>query len=174
MILDVGCGKKPTGHVNIDVRRQLLAEWRRTGLGDFILCDAHYLPFRPRIFDEVQCIVTLPHVRNAKAVLREINRVTTDGGKLFVSHHSNLLYLKKMKFGSTRLALREMRNMAWRMFLYLFKGNYQNPVINTFQTQWGFRRLLERSGFTVLELYSQKSILNAKVVKANHLMPFMS
>ena len=71
LILDVGCGTNPTGHVNIDT----LLEWDKENPvqvkkhRSFIIADGMNLPFRNKAFDLVNCIMTLEHfIHPAKAI----------------------------------------------------------------------------------------------------------
>lgn len=45
-----------------------------------VVADAERLPFRPDVFDLVECDAVLEHVRNPAAVVREIERVLCPGG----------------------------------------------------------------------------------------------
>ena len=71
LILDVGCGSNPTGHVNVDTLR----EWGDESIVQvktfrcFIVADGMNLPFRNKVFDLVNCIMTLEHfIDPAKAI----------------------------------------------------------------------------------------------------------
>jgi len=66
--LDVGCGGKPTGDVNIDLHIQKVS--------NFIAADAHYLPFRDRVFRLIYCHYVLEHCLYPLKVLEEFKRVS--------------------------------------------------------------------------------------------------
>jgi len=68
MILDVGCGSQPKGHVNTDRVKTLK-------VSNFIQCDAHFLPFRNKSFEVVYASHLLEHCECPLKVLKELGRV---------------------------------------------------------------------------------------------------
>jgi ubiquinone/menaquinone biosynthesis C-methylase UbiE len=77
--LDIGCGYpnpsepyEKRGTINIDIKH---------GFAD-VLADAHRLPFRGAIFDQVLIYSALEHFYNPDAVLHEAKRVAKLGAKL--------------------------------------------------------------------------------------------
>jgi ubiquinone/menaquinone biosynthesis C-methylase UbiE len=84
MILDVGCGNHPHGTVNIDVTR---AEKQ---VPNFVLCDAAYLPFRSSCFGEVVSYSVIEHVDKFGLALKEMWRVCTWKGKIFIETEHRL------------------------------------------------------------------------------------
>jgi 2-polyprenyl-3-methyl-5-hydroxy-6-metoxy-1,4-benzoquinol methylase len=75
LTLDVGCGGYPRGDVNIDIRL-------KKGVPNFVLSDAHHLPFRTETFGFVYCSHVLEHCLNPCKVLEEIERVVN--GKVVI------------------------------------------------------------------------------------------
>lgn len=76
--LDVGCGSKPRGHVNVD----LLVpddEWKRTVnpkiIPNFVRADARFLPFRNCAFELCVASHLLEHSNVPSCLLREMLRV---------------------------------------------------------------------------------------------------
>ena len=89
--VDVGCG---TGRwtaslsaIGIDASPAMLAiAAAKPGLrGKLAIADAGALPVAPRAADLVLCALTLAHVRNHAAVLRELSRILEPGGTLIVT-----------------------------------------------------------------------------------------
>lgn len=83
-ILEVGCGSypDPRATLKIDISRQSEAD---------IVCDAHQLPFKGQIFDEIICFETLEHLKSPYKAISEYNRVLKPSGLLHVSI-PNLMY----------------------------------------------------------------------------------
>lgn len=79
MILDVGCGANPHGNVNIDAypenREHCAKGWNPKEVENFVLADAHKLPFRNKTFNGVICFHALEHLENPLMALTEMNRV---------------------------------------------------------------------------------------------------
>jgi ubiquinone/menaquinone biosynthesis C-methylase UbiE len=85
LTLDVGCGDKPKGNINIDQfmyktpHRTKDANLKTMKIPNLINADAHYLPFRNGVFDVVFCNHLLEHkgiryVTVAKELLRVSKR----------------------------------------------------------------------------------------------------
>jgi SAM-dependent methyltransferase len=84
-MLDVGCGTKPKGDVNIDFFRrgfnpqtgdQIQGEFMSPQkIKNFIISDATHLPFKDESFEVVFSSHTIEHVQNPSAMLREMCRV---------------------------------------------------------------------------------------------------
>jgi len=66
-----GAGRKPDGYVNIDLV---------STPGVDVIADAERLPFRPDLFQRVECDAVLEHVRCPERVMHEIARVLEPGG----------------------------------------------------------------------------------------------
>lgn len=86
LTLDVGCGDKPRGSVNLDYYLSLNPEidQRKKGIinirliPNFIQADAQHLPFRDKIFDRVFCYHVIEHVDNPYLLLYELLRISSD------------------------------------------------------------------------------------------------
>ena len=84
MILDVGCGVKPRGHVNTDIQAWENPEVTQSDsvrmdphtIPNFVVCSGEYLPFQDRVFERVWSHHVIEHVRDPGLFLRECKRVS--------------------------------------------------------------------------------------------------
>jgi len=81
LILDLGCGSFPKGDVNVDLflapiqsAEKLPIEPKK--IKNFVLADAHYLPFRDDTFTIVYSSHVLEHLVNPYIALKEFKRVS--------------------------------------------------------------------------------------------------
>ena len=84
-LLDVGCGTKPKGDVNVDFFRgglnpqtgdQIEGEFMSPSkIKNFVVADAMHLPFKDESFNTVFSSHTIEHVQNPLLMLREMYRV---------------------------------------------------------------------------------------------------
>ena len=81
--LDVGCGDKPKGNINVDrflqetSHRTRLVNLKEMNVPNLIKADAHYLPLRNDTFDVVYCHQLLEHKGvEYVAVIKELLRVS--------------------------------------------------------------------------------------------------
>lgn len=110
VILDVACG---TGYgtgllsktadlvIGVDISRQALT-YARKHYGkmqnvDFVLSDAHNLPFREEAFDSVVSFETIEHLSNHKKFLQEVKRILRIKGRFVVSTPNKELLTKGMR-----------------------------------------------------------------------------
>jgi ubiquinone/menaquinone biosynthesis C-methylase UbiE len=92
-ILEIGCGSgallQDLQHygtaVGLDVAAPALANCRDRGLDCVSLADVTALPFADEQFNVVIAIDVLEHVEDDAAAIREINRVTKNGGKVILT-----------------------------------------------------------------------------------------
>jgi SAM-dependent methyltransferase len=95
-MLDVGCGTKPKGDVNIDFFREgfnpQTGDQIRGGfmsareIPNFVLADAEHLPFKDESFEVAFSSHTMEHVRNPLLMLREMCRVAKRRAIVRVPH----------------------------------------------------------------------------------------
>ena len=89
--IDVGCGTGRwtgrLGAVGVDVSQAMLQHAaQKPGLrGRLAVADAHALPFAAKSADLVLCALTLGHVRDQAAAMREFVRILAPGGTLLIT-----------------------------------------------------------------------------------------
>lgn len=71
MKLEIGCGGKARGNVNLDIRRTSVCN---------LIASAENLPLRDHAFSKIFCSQALEHLENSSLALKEINRVLSDDG----------------------------------------------------------------------------------------------
>jgi len=94
MILDVGCGPAPKGHVNVDRyvgETPHLDHWGNYidphKIPNFIQADIHWLPFPDNSFRKVNCRAVLEHKGvHFERALRELCRVAEEEVEFLVPH----------------------------------------------------------------------------------------
>ena len=69
MKLDIGCGSRARGDVNLDVRRTSACN---------LIASAEYLPLKSNVFSLIFCSQVLEHLDSPQTALKEINRVLSD------------------------------------------------------------------------------------------------
>lgn len=95
LVLDVGCGFRPRGNINIDIARKwipLMYEYDKDKsfaiqkIPNFILASACNLPFKDKIFDKVISFSVLEHIPKPFQALSEIVRVCKAEANVYVPH----------------------------------------------------------------------------------------
>jgi len=90
LVLDVGCGRDPHGDINMDIYRP----WEHNPhtrkpplpkINNFILADAHHLPFKPSIFSKIICYEVMEHLENPFKALKEMVRVLKSNGEIEIT-----------------------------------------------------------------------------------------
>jgi len=125
MILDVGCGNRPSGDVNCDFTVKDVGHRGTKGksinykkIKNFILCDAQYLPFKDLVFNEVYSSHVIEHLKNPYLFLKETIRVSKDKITIICPH----------RYGD------KMAN--------LFHGKWNNPYhLHFLNKKWFFKQL---------------------------------
>ena len=97
-ILDVGCGDKPAGDVNLD--RFYYGKWK-----NFVIAEAHCLPFKNDVFDKVYAKHCLEHFENPLKFFTEAKRVLKKGGTLECIYPTDAMLTKK--------TLHNLVNLRW-------------------------------------------------------------
>jgi ubiquinone/menaquinone biosynthesis C-methylase UbiE len=165
-ILDLGCGTGLTITklgwkleandvvVGVDVRQSALVSARKAcPYRPFLSARGESLPFRDKSFDVVLCNVALPYMDIPKA-LAEAARVLAPGGALHLKVHTFLFSVTEL-----RKAFPHPGNVVFRCYVLanglLFHLNGTTPLhflghVESFQTERGLRKSLERAGFVDL------------------------
>ena len=174
-MLDIGCGSKPTGDVNVDSFKQ---GWnpqegdQKKGvfvdpkkIPNFVVADAHHLPFKDNSFNVAFSSHTVEHLTHPTKMLKEMSRVTkrkvivryphrkgTGAKRLF---HIQFLDENYFEVVATKLGL--IPRSFVRAFDYPVSEKIKRlcpiPVLDTMQKSIGFRALrhserrLQRMGF---------------------------
>jgi len=95
LVLDVGCGRRPRGNVNIDLAKEwtpMCYEYEKHRKYDyhqipnFIRASASMLPFRDKTFDRVISFSVLVYVKTPFKALKEIARVCKGECDIYVPH----------------------------------------------------------------------------------------
>lgn len=132
MMLDVGCGHLGShlsrGEINIDISKPVKIP------DNFVLADAHYLPFVDSLFERVYFYDVIEHVENPSQCLREIHRVLKSGGKVEISTPNPLHWRRFLRVARCKkLELGGREHIAtWtqiEMEILLEKANFQNVNI---------------------------------------------
>jgi len=122
LTLDVGSGANPLMVADVLCDRFPKDTQHRGGLPSlmydkpFVQCDAHFLPFKDKVFDFVHCIHVLEHLEDPKKAYTELKRVGKSGyietptwlqenffyslrvHKWIISKRDNRLYYQKPKW----------------------------------------------------------------------------
>ncbi|RLF20880.1 MAG: SAM-dependent methyltransferase [Thermoprotei archaeon] len=86
--LEVGVGsgrfsKELRVEIGIDIAEELLSLAKERGV-EVVLADAHRMPFRGEVFDEVLVLFTICFIEQPETVMREIRRVLRPHGSLII------------------------------------------------------------------------------------------
>jgi ubiquinone/menaquinone biosynthesis C-methylase UbiE len=137
VILDVGCGNVPNGHVNLDLFYY--------GKGNnFVVGEAHHLPFKDHTFIKVYSKHCLEHLENPLAFFKEAKRVLIKGGTLECVYPTDSMLTKK--------TMHNLLNMQWSS-AFKWKGKVTGKAkINYGGHKWQIiedrvHKLLLKAGF---------------------------
>jgi ubiquinone/menaquinone biosynthesis C-methylase UbiE len=79
--LDVGCGQRQRGDVNVDIYKPI-----KKPRSEFVLASSAHLPFKDDSFEQVFCHHMLEHLENPYPALKELIRVSSYTVKCIVPH----------------------------------------------------------------------------------------
>jgi ubiquinone/menaquinone biosynthesis C-methylase UbiE len=159
--LDIGCGAgqtliaafpdQTTFGLDMDFNAlRLGCQW--TPMVCFAQGRAEQLPYRNETFGMVIARVSLPYT-DLNESLREIHRVLKPGGKLWATMHPFRIVWRQMLASNYKGMLFFTFVVFNSFLLHVFQR--QIRVLNqceTFQTNSGMRRMLQRAGFTDINI----------------------
>lgn len=92
-ILDVGCGDRPKGDVNLDLfegesvdLQGLRGKINPSETVNFVQGTIYNLPFRNKVFNKVLCHHLLEHLKEPKEAIKELIRVSRYGVEIIVPY----------------------------------------------------------------------------------------
>lgn len=132
MKLDVGCGERPKGDVNIDLfpiatkhrspdQKRLSPPLKTKHIPNFIRADAYHLPLRDKTFISVYSAHTIEHVNNPVLMIKEMMRVSKNQVTIKcphrLSHNSTTKILHKYTFNKTwfHKTLQKLKQKVYRI-----------------------------------------------------------
>jgi ubiquinone/menaquinone biosynthesis C-methylase UbiE len=151
-VLDVGCGLKPAGDVNIDLHfneftEHLDATERKLltprGVKNPVKADAHFLPFKNGIFDKVYSHHVLEHLDNPTKALSEMLRVANYKVIFVIPHRFNIEQKRALRkkihkhVFTTRLVKRWLARMGiTKYFLRVKYAPHPNKFLRVLRLLW--------------------------------------
>jgi ubiquinone/menaquinone biosynthesis C-methylase UbiE len=137
-VLDVGCGDRPKGDVNLDLF--FFGKWK-----NFILAEAHHLPFKDGAFKKVYSKNCVEHLENPLKFFQEAKRVLKNSGTLECIYPTDSLLTKK--------TIHNLLNLHWRSAFKWKSKLTGSEKINYGGHKWqlpdqGTLHLLHQAGFT--------------------------
>ena len=131
LTLDLGCGYRKRGDVNIDIRKKVKPT---------VIADVHYIPFKNGTFDVVFCFEVIEHVISPFKLLSEGYRVLRDMGKYILSTPNPYFWRKIAKtilFGRAYAARDHISSFTMPVIENLFeKIGFIIDKINYSETPW--------------------------------------
>ena len=155
--LDIGCGDRGTGDVNCDLfvgksPHLTSGEISPRTIPNFVRCDANYLPFRDKAFEESFCSHLLEHKgMNPVKVVKEMIRVSRSNLIIIVPHR--FAHGKRLRFSHCKEHERYFNVTNLHVFL---RKLGLNPVINV------VRKCFPHEFFCLVQV-PHEIIANAKI-----------
>lgn len=171
-ILDVGCA---SGHltakvkrllpnskvIGLDVSKKFIRYARKNYKGiEFVLADAHNLPFKKTSFDLIIATESLEHFVSPNKVLKEIRRCIKKRGRIII----------EMDSGST------LFRSIWLLWILLGPGRVWKGSHLTRFNSTKLERLIKEEGFLIIEkryalfgmvvFFKAKKITNAENIRS--------
>jgi ubiquinone/menaquinone biosynthesis C-methylase UbiE len=142
-VLDVGCGDRPTGDVNLDIF--FYGKWK-----NFTIGEAHHLPFKNGVFDKVYSKDCLEHLENPLEFFKEAHRVLKNDGILECIYPTDTMLTKK--------TIHNLLNFYWSSAFKWKTKLTGGAKINYGGHKWQLpdervHKLLKKAGFTEVNFY---------------------
>jgi ubiquinone/menaquinone biosynthesis C-methylase UbiE len=142
-ILDVGCGNNPRGDVNLDLFFYVRCE-------NFVLGEAHHLPFKNCVFENVYSKHCLEHLESPLQFFKEAKRVLKDSGALECIYPTDTKLTKK--------TIHNLLNLHWSSAIKWKTKLTGKEKINYGGHKWqlpdaGVLKLLLKAGFEEVNFY---------------------
>lgn len=150
VVLDIGCGKKPRGNINIDMVR--------TEFCNFV-ASAEQLPFHDDSIETIFCSHVLEHLDHPRRALKEINRILTADGIAYIS-------FPKPEFGNTS------KLRLFEFFLNLPFSLFPIPIKSLSETLRGTQRRKPTTyhKFILTPEYVAKNLIVTSVEGSNDIL----
>jgi len=145
-ILDVGCGNNPTGDVNLDLFCYGKCE-------NFVVAEAHSLPFRNNTFNKIYSKHCLEHLENPLQFFKEAKRVLKNGGLLECIYPTDTMLTKK--------TIHNLLNLRWSS-AFKWKSKLTGAGnINCGGHRWQIldeptHKLLQKAGFKEINFHKTR------------------
>ena len=140
-VLDVGCGDRPKGDVNLDLF--YYGKWK-----NFIIAEAHHLPFKDKVFTKVYSKHCLEHLENPLKFFQEAKRVLKENGTLECIYPTDTMLTKK--------TIHNLINLRWSSAFKWKRKLTGADKINYGGHKWQLpdqkiHKLLKKAGFTQIK-----------------------
>jgi len=141
LVLDVGCGRRPRGNINVNITKEyphsptrfekedkVIHFWKLKEIPNFILASGDFLPFRNRVFDRVVSVDVFEHLQRPFQTLKEIVRVCKGQVEIRAAHR----FFAKIK--AKERGHFSFLNMSWfiRAFRILDINDYDITPVNRY------------------------------------------
>lgn len=145
-VLDVGCGDRPKGDVNLDLF--FYGKWK-----NFIIAEAHHLPFKNGAFNKVYTKHCLEHLENPLKFFKESKRILKKGGTLECIYPTDTMLTKK--------TIHNLLNLHWSSAFKWKTKLTGRDKINYGGHKWQLPddrvlKLLHKAGFTEINFHKIK------------------
>ena len=139
-VLDVGCGQRPRGTVNVDIQKQNAL--------NFVRADSQHLPFRNRVFKKAVSHHTIEHVDNPELMITEMKRVVNGTVEIVTPF--------LFSYDLTRIFRNSKEHKHWFLKKFFRKQGFNSTV----KVRWRRPKVLMKNApfwFPFLEIISHET-----------------